>query len=68
MPEITAQDLLGPINLGLTPETLLNELEARFPELSPQYREDHDKLMWRGGQRDVVNWIRSRITEDKQDG
>lgn len=62
--ELTAQDLLGPLNLGLTTSKLLDELEELFPEQSPQYNEKIEKLMWRGGQRDVVNWIRSRITQD----
>jgi hypothetical protein len=24
--------------------------------------------MWRGGQRDVVNWVRSRLSDIKSDG
>lgn len=67
-PELTARDLLGPINLGLSVETLLEELEEVFPERSPQYNESVDKLRWRGGQRDVVNWIRARLTQDTRDG
>ena len=63
-PELTARDLLGPINLGLTASALLEELEERFPEQSPQYNEKIEKLMWRGGERSVVNWIRSRLQEE----
>lgn len=65
-PELNARDLLGPINLGLTPEKLLEELEEVFPELSPQFNESFEKLRWRGGQRDVVRWIRSRLMEDNR--
>lgn len=68
-PELTAHDLLGPLNLGLSTKDLLDELEEVFPEQSPQYNEKIEKLMWRGGQRDVVRWIRSRLMEEpKQDG
>jgi hypothetical protein len=63
VPPLSLETLSQPINVGLSVETLLKELDARFPERSPQYTEDHVKLMWRGGQRDVVNWIRSRIEE-----
>jgi hypothetical protein len=65
---LTARDLLGPINLGLTVESLLQELEDVFPEMSPQPKEPHEELMWRGGQRSVVRWIRSRIEMDSRNG
>lgn len=64
MPNITARDLMGPINLGLTVNDLLEELDERFPEQSPQKYEDQFELQWRGGQRSVVNWIRSRLEEE----
>lgn len=68
MPEITARDLLSSVSLGLTVESLLNELDSVFPEQSPQYNESIEKLRWRGGQRDVVRWIRSRLQEERQNG
>lgn len=64
MPDITARDLMGPINLGLTVNDLLAELEERFPEESPHKFETDRELMWRGGERHVVNWIRSRLEEE----
>lgn len=67
MPELTANDLLGPINLGLTPKDLLEELNNAFPEASPEYHETIEKLMWRGGQRSVVRWIQSRLNKDTDD-
>jgi hypothetical protein len=63
-PELSTQDVLGPISLGLTTDKLLTELEEVFPEQSPQFNEKYEKLMWRGGQRDVVRWIRSRLMEE----
>lgn len=69
MPDnLTARDLMGPISLGLTVNDLLEELDERFPEQSPQLHEGQDLLMWRGGERNVVNWIRSRLQEDSNDG
>lgn len=66
MPDITARDLLGSIDFGLTVEALLKELDEVFPEQSPQYNESIEKLKWRGGQRDVARWIRSRLQEEHQ--
>lgn len=66
--ELTPIGLLQPLNIGLTPEGLLEELEQQFPERSPYLNETYPGLMWRGGQRAVVNWIRSRIQEDFENG
>lgn len=63
-PELTASDLLGPINLGLSVDGLLKELNTVFPETSPDKGESYEDLRWRGGQRSVVRWIQSRLQED----
>lgn len=44
-------------------EELLNELEERFPNQSPQLDETHQQLMWRGGQRSVVEFLRRQFEE-----
>jgi hypothetical protein len=36
---------------------LVEELNKRFPDLSPSIDETHTQLMWRGGQRSVVEMI-----------
>jgi hypothetical protein len=54
--------------LGLTPRSLLNELEDVFPEQSPEFGESYNDLRWRGGQRSVVRWIKDRIETDQVNG
>ena len=52
------------LNLGLTPEGLLNELEGTFP---PPFTGPDDKIqhiMFTAGQQSVIEWIRQRINED----
>jgi hypothetical protein len=65
IPPLSLATLTQPLNVGLSIETLLAELNERFPEQSPQFREDHEMLMWRGGQRDVVMWIQSKVDESQ---
>ena len=57
----TLEPLLGP-NL----ESLLLELEEKFPPLNPHPKEQLPAIMYRAGQRDVVEWLRSRLDEDNQ--
>jgi hypothetical protein len=47
-------------------EELLNELEERFPNQSPQLDETHQHLMWRGGQRSVVEFLRKQFEEQSK--
>ena len=44
---------------------LLDELNSRFRFQSPQYLEQHDILMWRGGQRSVVDFIQTLYEEQE---
>ena len=44
-------------------EELLNELEERFPNQSPQKDETHQQLMWRGGQRSVIEFLRTQYEQ-----
>lgn len=41
------------------PLTLLEALEERFPERSPRKGESMEDLMWRGGCRSVIAFLRS---------
>ena len=43
---------------------LIEELDKRFPDRSPAYDETHTALMWRGGQRSVVEMIK-QLHEDQ---
>lgn len=36
---------------------LIEELNVRFPDKSPTVNEDYAQLMWRGGQRSVVDFL-----------
>jgi hypothetical protein len=52
------------LNLGLTPEGLLGELEEKFP---PPFTGPEDKIthiMFRAGQQSIIDYIRTRIKED----
>lgn len=44
---------------------LLNELNTRFPVMAPQYLEQYDMLMWRGGQRSVVDFMQTLYEEQQ---
>jgi len=54
---------LEPI-LGPTIESILNELEEIHPPLNPTPDESMEKIMYRSGQRSVVEWIRKRLSEE----
>ncbi len=56
----TLEPLLGP-----TVESILHELEDIHPPLNPTPDESMEKIMYRSGQRSVVEWIRTRINEDE---
>ncbi len=43
---------------------LIEELNVRFPDKSPTVNEDYAQLMWRGGQRSVVDFL-TQIHEDQ---
>lgn len=42
----------------LVSNELIKELEARYPEKSPTPDESYSSLMFRGGQRQVVNFLK----------
>jgi hypothetical protein len=62
--------MLDPLTLrpsvafGLTVEALLAEMEIRFPEQSANIGDNYDILMFRGGERSVVRWIKSRLEQE----
>ena len=43
---------------------VIEELNVRFPDKSPTENEDYAQLMWRGGQRSVVDFL-TQIHEDQ---
>lgn len=52
------------LNLGLTVEQLLAELEDVFPPVNPTPDTTLSNVMYRAGQRSVVEWIQSKLDEE----
>ena len=55
----TLESILGP-NL----ESILAELEEIYPPITPNPDETMEKIMYRSGQRSVVEWIKDRVSEE----
>jgi hypothetical protein len=53
------------LNLGLTVQALLAELEDSFPQFLPQPNDSINMIMYKSGQRSIVEWIESRISEEE---
>jgi hypothetical protein len=51
-------------NLGLTVDQLLAELEDVFPPVNPTPDTSLSNVMYRAGQRSVVEWINSKLDEE----
>ena len=58
----TSRSTLEPI-LGPNPESLLVEMEEKFPPLNPHPKEELSSIMYKAGQRSVIEWYRSRLDE-----
>ena len=55
----TLESILGP-NL----EQILTELEEIYPPTNPNPNEKMESIMYKAGQRSVVEWIKTRISEE----
>jgi len=51
-------------NFGLTVRRLLEELEDVFPPVNPSPDTTLNQIMYRAGQRSVLEWIENRLDED----
>ena len=49
---------------GLQLTAILQQLEENFPPLNPHPDESHSLIMYRSGQRSVVEWIQHYLTEE----
>ena len=58
----TSRSTLEPI-LGPNPESLLIEMEEKFPPINPHPKEELASIMYKSGQRSVIEWYRSRLDE-----
>ena len=54
----TLESIIGP-----TIESVLNELEEIHPPLNPTPDESMEQIMYRSGQRSVVEWIKNKLEE-----
>ena len=52
------------LKLGLTVEGLLGELDQKYPQDNPHPDHPITHIMFRAGQRDIIEWIRRRLQED----
>jgi hypothetical protein len=50
--------------LGMEIHALLNELEETFPPTNPHPDDSTNLIMYRSGQRNVVEWIYHRLEEN----
>jgi len=58
----TSPNILEPI-IGPTLPFVLQELEEKFPQVNPHPKEELGSIMYKAGQRSVVEWIKKRIDE-----
>ena len=58
----TYPNTLEPI-LGPNPESLLLEMEEKFPPVNPHPKEGLNSIMFKAGQRSVIEWYRSRLDD-----
>ena len=52
--------MLEPL-LGPTIESLSTEMDEKFPPINPHPKEDIAAIMYKAGQRSVVEWYQERI-------
>ena len=48
----------------LDPRRLLEELEDVFPPVNPSPDTPLNQIMYRAGQRDVLEWIKNKLDEE----
>jgi hypothetical protein len=46
---------------GIELNSILSQLEATFPPVTPLPTDDHSLIMYRAGQRSVVEWINQQM-------
>jgi len=59
----TSRSTLEPI-LGPNPESLLLEMEERFQAVNPHPKEELPSIMYKAGQRSVVEWYKARLNDN----
>ena len=56
----TLESVLGP-NL----ESILLEMKEKFPPVNPHPKEEINTIMYKAGQKSVVDWLEYRLSEDE---
>tara|TARA_R100000664_G_C2756792_1_gene144775 strand:- start:3318 stop:3506 length:189 start_codon:yes stop_codon:yes gene_type:complete len=56
-------NILEPV-IGPSFEQILSELEEIYPPINPSPNEKMESIMYKSGQRSVVEWIKTRISEE----
>ena len=49
---------------GMEARAVLTEMEDRFPPVTPSPEDSIEKIMYRSGQRSVVEWLVNRFEEN----
>jgi hypothetical protein len=49
---------------GMEARAVLTEMEDRFPQVTPSPEDSIEKIMYRSGQRSVVEWLVNRLNEN----
>jgi hypothetical protein len=58
----TYPNMLEPL-IGPNAQAILQELEEKFPPVNPHPKEDIGAIMYKSGQRSVVEWIAKRLED-----
>tara|TARA_B100000003_G_scaffold206710_1_gene222749 strand:+ start:882 stop:1046 length:165 start_codon:yes stop_codon:yes gene_type:complete len=48
---------------GMEARAVMTEMESTFPPLTPSPDDTIEKIMYRSGQRSVVEWLKNRLDE-----
>ena len=59
----TSHNMLEAVLRPRVDEKILEELEANFPIHNPHPKEELSVLMYKAGQRSVVEWLKNRLEE-----
>ena len=49
---------------GMEARAVITEMEEVFPSVNPDPDDSISKIMYRSGQRSVVEWLRKKLNED----
>lgn len=50
---------------GMEVRAVLTEMEDRFPPVTPSPEDSIEKIMYRSGQRSVVEWLVNRLEDNE---